>query len=68
MQEKSYFANQENEIRKNEEMLWNFIEMKPYNSIIKKYIKAVEDKNVKHRYTAPAWQSVGVQILRIFGK
>ena len=68
MQKKSYFANQENEIRKNEEMLWNFIEMKPYNSIIKKYIKAVEDKNVKHRYTAPAWQSVGVQILRIFGK
>ena len=68
MQEKSYFADQENEIRKNEEMLWNFIEMKPYDSIIKKYIKAVEDKNVKHRYTAPAWQSVGIQILRIFGK
>ena len=68
MQEKSYFADQENEIRKNEEMLWNFIEMKPYDSIIKKYIKAVEDENVKHRYTAPAWQSVGIQILRIFGK
>lgn len=68
MQEKSYFANQENEIRKNEQRLWNFIEIKPYNSIIKQYIKAVEDRRLKHRYTAPKWQSVGIQLLRIFGK
>ncbi len=68
MQEKSYFANQEDEIRKNEEKLWNFIEVKPYNSIIKQYIKAVEDRHLKHRYTAPKWQSIGIQLLRIFGK
>ena len=68
MQEKSYFADQENEIRKNEEKLWNFLEVKPYNSIIKKYVKAVEDNNLKHRYTAPKVQSIGIQLLRMFGK
>lgn len=68
MQEKSYFANQENEIRKKEKRLWNFLEVKPYNSIIKQYIKAVEDTRLKHRYTAPKLQSIGIQLLRMFGK
>lgn len=68
MQEKSYFAYKENEIRTKEEKLWDFLEVKPYNSIIKQYIKAVEDNKLKHRYTAPKWQSAGIQLLRIFGK
>lgn len=68
MQEKSYFASQESEIRKKEKTLWDFIEVKPYNSIIKQYVKAVEDKRLKHRYTAPKIQSIGIQLLRIFGK
>lgn len=68
MREKSYFAYKERKIKTREERLWNFLEVKPYNSIIKQYIKAVEDEHLKARYTAPKWQSIGVQILRVFGK
>lgn len=67
MHDNSYFSYKEDTIKKKEELLWNFIEIKPFDSIIKKYVRAVEDRKAKHRYTAPWWQSMGVQMLRIFG-
>lgn len=47
---------------------FEFLEVKNLDSIVKQIIKAIEDDNPKFRYTAPWWQVMGVQILRIFGK
>ena len=63
----SYFSPYVNWIRPKEIKLWNFLEQKPYYSIIKKYIHAVEDKKPKFRYTAPFLQSLFVQFGRILG-
>ena len=67
MQSKSYFVPYSEFIRKNETKIWNFLEQKPYDSIIRKYIHAVEDTCPHFRYTAPWWQAFGVQLGRIFG-
>ena len=64
----SYFKNIISSIRKKEDIKWNFLEQKPYNSIIKKYIHAVEDNYPKFRYYAPWWQAIGIQFLRIIGQ
>ncbi|MBP3707836.1 MAG: SDR family NAD(P)-dependent oxidoreductase [Clostridia bacterium] len=63
----SYFSKYADLIRKYEIKIWNFLEQKPYTSIIKKYVKCVEDKHLKFRYTSPWWQSSFIQLLRIFG-
>ena len=47
---------------------FELLEVKNLDSIVKQIVKAVEDDNPKFRYTAPWWQSVGVRLLRIFGK
>ena len=67
MYKKSYFKNHIDLIRKIEQKVWEFTELNSYGSIIKKYIKVVETKKLKHRYYAPWYQAMGVQILRIFG-
>lgn len=67
MYEHSYFSKYADWIRKREIKIWNFLEQKPYTSIIKKYIRAVEDKKPKFRYTAPWWQSLCVQLGRMLG-
>ena len=64
----SYFSPYTDLIRKYEIKIWNFLEQKPYNSIVKKYIRAVEDSHPKFRYSAPWWQSFFVQLGRIIGK
>lgn len=67
MKEKSYFKNYLASIEKKEYITWNFLEQKPYTSIVCQYIKAVEDKHLKTRYVAPKWQGFFVQLGRIFG-
>lgn len=67
MYDDSYFSKYCEFIRKNEIKIWKFLEQKPYTSITNKYIKAVESKKPKFRYTAPWWQSLFVQLGRIFG-
>lgn len=67
MDKHSYFFKYTNWIRKREIKIWNFLEQKPYTSIIKKYIRAVEDKKPKFRYTAPWWQALFIQLGRILG-
>ena len=66
MYKDSYFKYKWKDIKEKESRYWNFIEKKNFNSIINKYIKAVEDKKVKFRYTAPKTQSAFIQIQRIF--
>lgn len=67
MNKNSYFRDDVGYIRNIEEKVWNIMEVKPYNSIIKKYIRAVEDKKLKHRYYAPFYQAFFIQFLRILG-
>jgi len=67
MKNKSYFKNIYDEMKKKEDKFWNFIEVKKFDSIIAKYIKAVEDKEAKMRYTAPKYQAFFTQLARIFG-
>ena len=67
MSKNSYFKYKLNKIKNTEEKFWNFIEKKNFNSIIKQYVKAVEDKKLKFRYTAPKSQAIITQIGRIFG-
>ncbi len=66
MQEKSYFKPILNKIHVTQEKLWNIAETNKYNSIITKYIKAVEDKHLKKRYSAPFFQYILIKILTIF--
>lgn len=67
MKKNSYFLSMLEKIKKYEEKIWNFIEMKPYQSIIKRYIKVVETRKLKARYSAPVIQTFFVQLGRILG-
>lgn len=66
MKQNSYFKNNLDTIHKVQEKLWNIAETNKYNSIITKYIKAVEDKHLKSKYVAPFFQATLVKILQIF--
>ena len=67
MQDDSYFKYNLNNIRIYEEKLWNLMETSNFKTIIKQYIKTVESKHLKHRYTAPKLQAFFIQFLRILG-
>ncbi|MDD3304405.1 MAG: SDR family NAD(P)-dependent oxidoreductase [Clostridia bacterium] len=67
MQYESYFKYKWQDMKYKEDKLWNMMESKKFDSIIKKYIAAVEDKKLKHRYTAPKMQAFLVQLGRVFG-
>lgn len=66
MENNSYFSSVVELIRQKELKVWNFLEQKPFDSIIKKYVHAVEDTHLKHRYCAPWWQALFVQISLFF--
>ena len=67
MNENSYFKDILPTLKKKEEIIWNLIEQKNYNSVIKQYVKAVETKHLKLRYTSPKFQAFFVQLGRILG-
>jgi short-subunit dehydrogenase len=67
MEKNSYFKFKLNIIKNNEERLWNFIETQNFSSIINQYVKAVEDKKLKSKYTAPKIQAIFIQLCKIFG-
>lgn len=68
MDENSLFYNMIPSIKKREEWQFKLTEQKDLSSLVKKIIKAVEEKKPRFRYTAPWWQSLGIRLLRIFGK
>ncbi|MGG7078912.1 SDR family NAD(P)-dependent oxidoreductase [Clostridium sardiniense] len=68
MREDSYFKEQVEEIKSSEEKAFNLMEASRYDSIIEKYIKAVEEVKPKDRYVAPKYQGALIQSMRIFGK
>ena len=67
MYENSYFIGHIDLIRKIEGKVWELTELDTYDSIIKKYVKVVEKKKLKHRYYAPWYQAFFIQLLRMFG-
>lgn len=67
MYKNSYFKNYLPNLEKCETKIWNLIESKNFNSIITKYIKAVEAKHPKFRYTAPKFQAIITQFFRTLG-
>lgn len=68
MYQNSYFSGYVDLIRKIEGKVWKLTELNTYDSIIRKYIKVVETKKLKHRYYAPWYQAFFIQLLRISGK
>lgn len=68
MDENSYFYKIIDKIKKEEERYFSLVELKSIESIMKKFVQASEAEKPKLRYSAPWWQDLGVQIMRIFGK
>lgn len=67
MEKNSYFFPLLEKLHYWEEKIWNFIEIKPFTSILKQYCKMVETKHLRHRYTAPWYQAIFIQLGRILG-
>lgn len=67
MDENSYFYRILPELKKYQQKLWSMVEVKNFHSAVKQYVKAVEDKKLKLRYTAPWYQAGIVQLGRILG-
>lgn len=68
MDEKSHFFKIKDALRKGQEEKFNMFEVQSTKSAIKQIVKACEANNPKLRYTAPWWQALGVQLLRMVGK
>ncbi|CAN5205806.1 SDR family NAD(P)-dependent oxidoreductase [soil metagenome] len=68
MDEKSYFYHIKDKIKSREEREFKYSESRDITSIVEKIVQALEDANPKFRYSAPTWQYLGVQLLRIFGR
>jgi hypothetical protein len=56
------------QIKASEERQFKFVEQTSTASIVTKIVKAAEAKKPGLRYSAPWWQAIGTQILRMFGK
>ncbi len=68
MDESSVFYPILSKLKRREERQFELIEAKSTKSIVRKIVKASEAKKPRLRYSAPAYQAIGAQILRIFGK
>ncbi len=66
MQEKSYFKNELDFIRKKENLFFNLLEKNKLNTIVKKIEKAVVSENPKFIYRAPLVQVLGAKLYQIF--
>lgn len=67
MEKQSYFLPNLTKLNREENIMWKLLEQRNYRSIIKQYVRVVEDKKLKHRYFAPWWQAMFVQLGRILG-
>lgn len=68
MDENSVFFPIIDRLHDQEERRFSIIESKSTKSIVRKIVRASEARKPRLRYSAPAWQYIGSQILRIFGK
>ncbi len=68
LNEDSEYFNIIQNLKKEEERQFNFVELKSTKSIVNQIVKAAEAKKPRLRYTSPKWQSIGIQFMRAFGK
>lgn len=68
MDDKSYFYDDINRMKKKDKRSLALLEVRRNDSIVKKYIEAVETKKPKLRYYEPKIQASFVQLLRMLGK
>jgi short-subunit dehydrogenase len=68
MTERSVFYPLIPQLKIAEERQFKITESKTTSDIVRKIVKAAEAKRPKLRYSAPWWQALGVQLLRMFGK
>lgn len=67
MEKESYFKEKIPKLKSIEKKFLDISEKRKFKTIIKQYIRAVEDVNLKHRYTAPKIQALLIQLGRIIG-
>ncbi len=68
MTQKSYFNFMLSKLRDTELKQFNKMELKTNDTVVRKYVKACELRQVKQRYVAPQIQGIAVQLMRILGK
>ena len=51
-----------------EQRMFALLELRSTAPIVRKIVQAAEADRPRFRYSAPWWQSTGVQLLRVFGK
>lgn len=68
MKERSVFYPIIPQIKAREERQFKLTESKSTASIVAKIVKAAEANKPKLRYSAPWWQALGIQLLRMAGK
>jgi short-subunit dehydrogenase len=68
MRQGSYFEDQLDTLKAREQRMFDLLELSSTAPIVRKIIQAAEADRPRFRYSAPWWQSTGVQLLRIFGK
>lgn len=64
----SYFKYQINYIRRKENIIFNLLEHKNYNSVSNKIIKCIKSNNPKLVYKVPLLQGLGAKTYQIFSK
>ena len=68
MDESSIFHPIIDKIKKEESRLFSLTEIKSTKSIVRKIISATEAKRPRLRYSAPAWQKIGIWAQRAVGR
>ncbi len=68
MRDNSYFKAKFNKIKCKEQERFKTLEEKDTESIVVKYIRAVEANRPRFRYASPTYQSIVIQGLRLIGK
>ena len=66
MKNNSFFSKKYSFLMNREMKLWSFLEQTSFNSIIKQYVRTVEDKRLKKVYSSPWWQTLFSYLLMFF--
>ena len=68
MRQGSYFQDQIDTLKAREQRMFALLELRSTTPIVRKIVQAAEADRPRFRYSAPWWQSAGVQLMRVFGK
>lgn len=68
MRRSSYFHDQVDALKMREQRMFALLELRSTAPIVRRIVQAAEAERPRFRYSAPWWQSTGVQMLRALGK